>query len=105
MKLPTKIIIFQVQYLQQKKNLVKIDATLESNVTVSCDRCGVEFQIKNKEDFNCLVSDGEVEGFDYSTDVIESFDGLVDLDEIANAEISIIQSDYNYCKTCQNKGE
>lgn len=88
-----------------KKNLVKIVSTLELNVTVQCDRCGVEIEKKNKEEFNCLVSDGVFEGFDTKNDVIESFDGFIDLDEIAESEIHSIQSDYNYCQTCQNKGE
>ena len=88
-----------------KKNLVKINSIFESNVPVTCDRCGVEFKKQSKEEFICLVSDGSVDGFDNTIDVIESFDGYVDLDEIANAEISMIQNDYNYCQSCQNKGE
>ena len=88
-----------------KKNLVKITSTLELKIAVHCDRCGKEIEKENKEEFNCLVSDGAFEGFDNNIDVIESFDGFIDLDEIAESEINIIQSDYNYCQTCHNEGE
>ena len=88
-----------------KKNLVRITSTLELNVTTFCDRCGVEVKKQSKEDFVCLVSDGPYEGFDNNIDVIETFDSFINLDEIAEAEISIIESDYNYCQTCHNEGE
>lgn len=89
----------------EKRNLVKLDSILHLKFDTDCDRCGNQVLVEQKEPFVCLVSDGSFEGFEESYDVLETFDGFIDLDEIAKSEISLLKSDYNYCTTCQNKGD
>lgn len=86
----------------KKRNLITLKAELTVNVDRICDRCGEEVKTSHKEDLNLLISDGIYSDSSDELDVIESFDGFVDLDEIANSEISLLNSDYCYCQSCQS---
>jgi len=84
----------------QKNNLIKLESVFEVSLQMHCDRCGELYPFHQKDEFNCLISDGPYDGFEATYDVIESLDGFVDLTDIAQSEISLIQSDYNYCENC-----
>jgi len=84
-----------------KNDLVKLVSTLEIETEMQCDRCGEMYNYHHSDEFVCLISDGPFQGFEEHYDVIESNDGYVDLDAIAESELNLIKSDYNYCEQCK----
>lgn len=54
-------------------------------------------------DLNLILSDGYYKDKPGELcDVIEFFEGEIDLDEIIQSEIESFKSDYFYCENCRN---
>jgi len=83
--------------------LILLKAKLKGSLEKPCDICAEEFRLEVDEDIEFFISDGLYED-DSSTllDVVESFDGNVDIDELLNSEIELIRSDYHACNNCKN---
>ncbi len=86
------------------KSCVQLDATFESTVIVTCNRCGKEFSKPFKYDLSLLLSDGAYKAKD-EIDTIEFFKGKIDFDYIAQSEITSLEEDYNYCSDCVNSDD
>jgi len=84
-----------------RSGLVLLEATLKGTLGVDCYRCGVSFDIMPDEKVEFLISDGAYQGQDEIYDVVEMFDGVIDLDEIFDSEIALIESDYHACDQCK----
>lgn len=55
------------------------------------------------QDVDLLLSDGIYKDADNEfSDVIEFFDGEMDLDEVFVSEVEAYKSDYFYCENCKN---
>lgn len=68
-----------------------------------CDRCGKDLKLAVCEKFELILSDGIFEDFNHEVvDVIEFFDGKIDIDEILHSEIEAYKSGYFYCDNCKN---
>lgn len=81
--------------------LYKIEAQLSGDVKVVCDMCAEEFSECLKEGLELYISDGLYRGnSEEFFDVIEQYDGFVDLDEIVKSEIASLESDYHICQKC-----
>ncbi|BCD61581.1 MULTISPECIES: hypothetical protein [Nitratiruptor] len=93
--------------LEKKKELVDFLGVLQGKQEVECSRCGENFFVTIDEEIFLKFSDGIYEGFDEEADVIEFYDGSIDLDEVINAESESIKLDYHICKKCiqQTEGE
>ncbi|WP_169973462.1 MULTISPECIES: hypothetical protein [unclassified Campylobacter] len=84
-------------------NLVECKALISGNMSHNCDRCGEDIILSPKENLNLLISDGIYKDSEEKLeDVIEFFDGYIDLEEILSSEIEAFKSDYFYCKNCEN---
>ncbi len=84
--------------------LILLKATLSGLLEKSCDSCAEEFTMPLNEKIEFFISDGMYEEEnDTLLDVVESFDGVIDIDEILNSEIELIKSDYHSCQNCKNK--
>ncbi|MBA1432207.1 MAG: hypothetical protein FAF04_01110 [Epsilonproteobacteria bacterium] len=83
--------------------LILLKAKLESSLLKSCDICAEEFKLAVDEDIAFFISDGlyEDDG-SIELDVVESFDGNADIDELLHSEIELIRSDYHACDNCKN---
>ena len=91
-----------LEYHQGK--LILLDATLKGSLNHSCDICADEFQLLVDEKVTFFISDGIYENdgsLEY--DVVESFDGMANIDELLHSEIELIKSDYHICDSCKEK--
>ena len=86
----------------EKRNVIRMLATLDATFNRQCDRCGEEQSYTHKEDLNFIISDGPFEDDTSDLDVIEFFDGFFILDDIIESEINLVKSEYFYCDSCQS---
>ncbi|MEA1982674.1 MAG: hypothetical protein U9N39_03925 [Campylobacterota bacterium] len=91
-------------YLEYHKGkLILLKANLNGFLEKSCDICAEEFKMPINEEIEFFISDGIYEdGNDIELDVVESFDGNADIEELLNSEIELIKSDYHSCKECKD---
>ena len=82
--------------------LILLKANLNGFIEKPCDTCAEEFKLLVNEEIEFFVSDGLYEKDDIDLDVVESFDGIADIEELLNSEIELIKSDYHSCKNCKN---
>ena len=87
----------------EKRNIIRMIATLDATFDRQCDRCGEEVPFSHKEDLNLAISDGPYEDDANQLDVIEFFDGFIILDDIIESEINLVKSEYFYCDSCQSQ--
>ena len=82
--------------------LILLKAKLEGSLLKPCDICAEEFKLAVDEDIEFFISDGlyEDDG-SVELDVVESFDGNADINELLHSEIELIRSDYHACDNCK----
>ena len=85
----------------KSRNLIQLEAMIDAKLTLPCDRCGAPLEVVLHEPLTLLVSDGAYEDINNDFDIIECFDGFVNIDEILDSEINLIKSDYHYCTNCK----
>ncbi len=86
------------------KSCVKLDATFDSTINLTCNRCGKEFSKPFNYDLSLLLCDGAYKDKN-EIDIVEFFKGKIDFDYIAQSEIASIKEDYNYCPECVNSDD
>jgi hypothetical protein len=94
-------------YLQYHSGkLILLKANLTGFVEKSCDICAEEFNLSVDENVEFFISDGIYESDDkIELDVVESFDGTVDMEELLDSEIELVKSDYHACESCRENEE
>ncbi len=88
--------------VQGAKGLVKLHARLEGAISLPCDLCAENFDTMLNEELTVLLHDGIFQGTDDEYDVVEFFDGLIDIDSFLTSELELIRSDYHTCQRCLN---
>ncbi len=94
--------------LKTSKTMVKCTGVMEGNLPHLCDRCAESFKLMVNEGIEVFASDGlyEDQEGEELLNVIEFFDGSIDVDTILQSEIEAFKSDYHYCGQCEQlKGE
>lgn len=94
--------------LKASKTIVKCTGTMEGNLPHLCDRCAESFKLMVNERVEVFASDGLYEDHEGEEllNVIEFFDGSIDVDTMLQSEIEAFKSDYHYCGQCEQlKGE
>lgn len=87
----------------QNPKIVKCKGKISGSTPHLCDRCGAEISLLINQDVDLLLSDGIYKDADNEfSDVIEFFDGEMDLDEVFVSEVEAYKSDYFYCENCKN---
>jgi hypothetical protein len=83
--------------------LILLHARLFGYLPKECDICAETFRLYLDEEVSLFINDGlyTKDESDINLDVIESFDGFADIDEILHSEIELIKSDYHSCESCQ----
>lgn len=96
-------IIFKGYLEYHSGKLVLLKADLSGLLDVACDICAEEFELQLDEKVEFFISDGiyKDEG-NIELDVVESFNSIVDLEELMSSEIELIRSDYHSCENCKN---
>jgi len=89
-------------FLQYDSNkLILLKAKLSGSLSVECSICANEFSKKIDEDIEFFISDGiYTDSSGTLVDVVEVLDSSADMNELLNAEIELIKSDYNSCPEC-----
>ncbi|ASM40634.1 hypothetical protein CSPB12327_02295 [Campylobacter sp. RM12327] len=83
-------------------NLVSCDAHIKGNLPYICSRCGDDIMLILDYDLSLILSNGYYKDEDGKLDdVIEFFDGNINLDEIMTSEIESYKSDCFYCEKCK----
>lgn len=81
--------------------LILLKAKLNGKIETACDVCAEDFLLNIDEDVELYISDGiYTKNQDLFLDVVESFDSMIDLQEIMDSEIELILSDYKSCGNC-----
>jgi len=82
--------------------LILLRANLKGFIQKPCDFCAEEFKLTLDEKIEFFLSDGIYEsGDDIELDVVESFTGSIEMEDLLHSEIELIKSDYHACKNCQ----
>lgn len=105
-------IIFKGNLVRKDSKLVICDGKIYGDLDYSCDRCGSEFKLAINEDVLLYLSDGIYKENLHNIsdelkqnpnlDVIEFFNGYIDMDDVLNSEIEAYKSGYFYCEKCIN---
>ncbi len=86
--------------------LILLKANLSGFLIKPCDICAEEFKLTVDEEVEFFISDGIYEDdSSIELDVVESFDGIADVEELLNSEIELIKSDYHSCDNCKSSDE
>ncbi len=89
---------FYGEIIAKSNRLFQLKGKIQGKLKVVCDRSGEEFLQEVDEDLVLYISDGiwDTQSQDSSAfDVVEFFDGFIDLDYILQSEIDSIQLDYH----------
>ncbi len=91
--------------LRSDKSLVDLKGKIHGKEEVECSRCGEKFFVTIEEELFLKLSDGVYKGFDEDADVVEFYEGYIDLDELILSESESIKADYHICERCKKEGE
>ncbi len=94
-------ISFSGNLIKDSRDRVKLDANLNGNIELICDRCGDRFIKDINFPLNLTLTNRVVETQD-DLDIIEFLDGVIDLNFIVESEISSIENSYHICNICKN---
>ena len=102
-KIESNEITFKGYLEYHKGKLILLKAKLSGFIQKDCDICAEEFKMSIDEDIEFFISDGifEDDG-SVALDVVESFSGEVEMDELLHSEIELIKSDYHSCDECKH---
>lgn len=92
-------------YLKKIENdLVLCKAHLFGQLPHNCDSCGQDLVLDADEELELFLSNGIYKSKDDNfIDVIEFFDGEINLEELLDSELELFKSDHFYCDNCQKK--
>ncbi len=99
--LNSKNISFSGNLIKDSRDRVKLDANLNGNLELICDRCGDRFIKDINFPLNLTLTNRVVETQD-DLDIIEFLNGVIDLNFIVESEISSIENSYHICNICKN---
>jgi hypothetical protein len=103
-KIEVDEITFKGYFEYHTGKLILLKAVLSGFLDKQCDSCGEEFKMSLDEDVKFYISDGIFEDENgIELDVVESYDGFVEVEELLNSELELIKSDYHSCESCKNK--
>ncbi len=96
-------IIFKGTLEYHSGKLILLKAELSGSLDRACDICAEDFDMSIDEEVEFFISDGIYEDDNnLELDVIESLNGVVDIEEVLASEIELIKSDYHSCDNCKN---
>ena len=101
--LENKNILFKGSLKYIKGNFVLLSATLTGSMDLDCYLCAESFSMPVDEEFEFYIHNGVYNGMDEEYDVVESFDGNINLEELLDSEIELIKSGYNSCENCNQE--
>lgn len=90
----------ECQIFRKSSKICVLQGSLSGTLSLVCSRSGEDFCKAIKEDLVLYISDGlwdmqsqsELDSFD----VIEFFDGFIDIEKIFQTEVELIKLDYHF---------
>lgn len=101
-KLNLENVVFEGELKRKDAKLAEISMQMKGVVYRICDSCGREMELNIDEHIALLASNGifkDEEG--KMSDVVEFFNGQIDLIELGVSELESYLSDYFYCDDCE----
>ena len=93
---------FSGNLVKKSANLVSCKGKMQGVIPYICDRCGDEFELNIDEEVDLFLSDGIFKDENQANlDIMEFFNGQIDIDEILQSELEAYKSDYLYCMACK----
>ncbi len=94
-------VVLEGEVVRVGTKLFRLKAHLKGELILVCDTSGKEFKKSLDESLVLHISDGlwdtQSQSLDFDNlDVIESFNGFIDLSEILRSEVESIRLDYHY---------
>lgn len=81
--------------------MVKLEFVLSGPIELPCDRCAETVVRELNEEICLFASDGTYSGqMEQSIDVVEFYQGFIEMGELLESELSLIRSDYLICSQC-----
>ena len=96
-------IVFKGSLKYDGENLVLLQATITGSIDLDCYLCSNDVVLPLNEEIEFLISDGVYSGNNEEYDVVESFDGNINLEELLDSEIELIKSGYYSCDNCKQE--
>lgn len=87
---------------KESRNLVKCSGKIEGTLECQCDRCAEDITLEVNEKVDLLINEGFYKTGEELVEVMEFFDGVVDLDVVLQSEVETLKSDYHYCSACKD---
>jgi len=97
-------ILFEGTLKKSGYHQVTLDAELNGNLELDCDRCGQAYNYNIDSRLTLKLSDLVSEDKD-DLDIIEFLDGKIDVLYILQSEINALKGFYHYCEKCANNNE
>ena len=88
--------------LREGHHKVGLDASVEGELTLHCDRCGKEFREKVAFPLTLTLTD-RPEKLSDNLDTIEFLHGEIDIAALLESEIASYRSSYHYCPECRGE--
>ena len=96
-------IVFKGSLKYDGENLVLLEATISGSIDLDCYLCAETFVLPLDEEISFLISNGVYSNVNEEYDVVESFEGNIDVQELLNSEIELIKSGYYSCENCKQE--
>lgn len=80
---------------------VLLDAEIQGDLLLICDRCGCDYSQKLDTELKLTISNKISENKD-DLDIIEFLDGVIDLDYTLESELNALRGEYHHCNKCSN---
>ena len=96
-------IVFKGSLKYDNENLVLLESTITGSIDLDCYLCAETFKQSLDENVSFLISNGVYSGVNEEYDVVESFDGNINFEELLSSEIELIKSGYYSCENCKQE--
>jgi len=90
---------------QSKHSMLLCHLHMVGKLKTNCNSCGDDIVEDIDEELDFLINNGIFNGFDDEFDVVETLDGLVNLEDILLSELELIASNYFHCDRCDGEFE
>lgn len=91
--------------LSSFRDLIKLQGTIAGTINQSCDICADIYKEEVDHEITLFISDGtytQDHQLNENLDVIELYDGFIDIDKLIESEIEMEKLDYHKCNSCKN---
>jgi len=94
---------FKGTLVHKKGKIAQLNGTITGSISVPCDLCAESIERVLNEELFFYLSDGIVSENEDELDIVEITTPMINMEELLNAELELIKSDYFCCSQCEGK--